>query len=39
MQYKVDTHLLNLLTRAERAKEVLSVSKYALADKLGSWRH
>jgi glutamine amidotransferase-like uncharacterized protein len=39
MQYKVDTHLLNLLTRAERAKEVLSISKYALADKLVSWKH
>jgi hypothetical protein len=36
---KVDTHLLNLLTRAGRAKEVLSVSKYALADKSRNSAH
>ena len=39
MQYKVDSHLLNLLTRAGRAKEVLSVSKYALADKSRNSAH
>lgn len=33
MQYKIDTHLLNLLTRAQVAKERLSVSGYALATK------
>jgi hypothetical protein len=38
MQYKVDTHLLNLLTRAQRAKEVLSASEYALGDKVRSFK-
>jgi glutamine amidotransferase-like uncharacterized protein len=38
MQYKIDTHLLNLLTRAQRAKEVLSVNEYALWTKLHNWQ-
>ena len=38
MQYKVDTHLLNLLTRANRAKEVLSVSEHALGDIVRNWK-
>jgi hypothetical protein len=31
MQYKIDTHLLNLLTRAQEAEERLSVLEFALA--------
>ncbi len=38
LQYKIDTHLLNLLTRAERAKEVLSSSEYALSQEVPSWK-
>jgi hypothetical protein len=37
MQFKVETHLFNLLTRAERAKEVVSASEYALGDIVRSW--
>jgi glutamine amidotransferase-like uncharacterized protein len=37
MEYKVDTHLLNLLTRAQQAEKLLSVSEYALATRYG-WR-
>ncbi len=35
MQYEIDTHLLNLLTLADNAREVLSLTDYALGEMLG----
>jgi len=39
MQYKIDTSLLNLMTRAQQTTEVLSVTEYALATKMGPWQY
>ena len=38
MQYKIDVHLLNLLTLADNAEEVLSLTDCALAKEPGSQR-
>jgi hypothetical protein len=38
MLYEVDTHLPDLLTRAQRAREVLTVSEYTVSAKLPSWQ-
>jgi hypothetical protein len=38
MQYKVDTHLLNLLSRADQAKAVLSVSEQGLSGLVRNWK-
>jgi len=39
MQYKIDYHLLNLLTVADRTSEVISCVEFALAIKVGSWNY
>ena len=39
MQYKVDNHLLNLMTIAHQAEEAISLANYVAAEQTGSWAY